>query len=174
MASALIVIDVQNYFVRGSSRSLPRKIAAFVRKNRYDVVLFTKFVNREGSNFFRTLGWKKCTRPPETDLHPALTALARKHHVFEKSTYSAFKSPGLVAFLKKHRVTSVALCGTNTDACVLASAFEGFDLGYRMEILTDLCSSRGGPGLHASAGKIIRENLRRGKATRTRGAASRP
>jgi len=55
MKNSLIVIDVQNYFVNEHTKSIPEKIAQFIDKNKFNFVLFTKFINREGSNYFKLL-----------------------------------------------------------------------------------------------------------------------
>ncbi len=157
--NALVVIDVQNYFVNKNTAQLPHRIAETIDKSKFDFVLFTKFVNRENSNFFRKLKWKKCTAPPDTDIHKLLSRFASKKNAFEKSTYSAFKSKKFTGFLRKHRIRKIFLCGIDIDGCVLASAYDGFDSGYDIEILEDLSSSHYGKDMAGAALKIIRKNL---------------
>lgn len=66
----------------------------------------------------------------------------QKISVFDKSTYSIFKIPGLVAQIKISGVTRLVLCGVQTDKCLLASACDGFDLGFELTVLEDACCSR--------------------------------
>lgn len=157
--NALIVIDVQNYFVNDNTKILPQKIAKFIKNNKFDFVLFTKFVNKEGSNFFKKLNWKKCTGSPDTDIHSALVKFVNKNNVFEKSTYSIFKCEKLAKFLKNNKITKLFLCGIDTDGCVLSSAYDGFDIGYDIEIFKNLCLSHCGEKLNNSALNIIEKNL---------------
>jgi nicotinamidase-related amidase len=157
--NALIVIDIQNYFVNENTKFLPQKIAKFIENNKFDFVLFTKFVNKKDSNFFKKINWKKCMGPPDTDIHSALVKFVDKNNVFEKSSYSIFKCEKLVNFLQSNKITKLFLCGIDTDGCVLASAYDGFDLGYDIEILKDLCFSYSGENLHNAALSIIKENL---------------
>lgn len=157
--TALIIIDVQNYFVNEHTKSIPEKIAQFIDKNRFDFVLFTKFVNREGSNYFKLLGWKKCLGSPDTDIHPALAKFVNDSNLFEKASYSIFKSKGFPDFLKHNNISKLYLCGIDIDACVLASAFDGFDLGYEIHILKDLSLSHSGKKLDKAALEIIKKNL---------------
>lgn len=159
--NALIVIDVQNYFVNKNTKILPQKIANFIENNKFDFVLFTKFVNKEDSNFFKIFDWKKCTDSPDIDIHSALVKFVDKNNAFEKSTYSIFKCEKLAKFLKKNKITKLFLCGIDTDACILASAYDGFDLGYYIEILKDLCLSHSGEKLNNSALNIIEKNLQK-------------
>lgn len=60
-------------------------------------------------------------------------------------SYSAFfdnarlKSTGLDDFLKSRGVTEVYLVGLATDYCVLYSAFDAIDLGFRVFVIVDAC-----------------------------------
>jgi len=159
--NVLIVIDVQNFFVNENTKILPQKIAEFIENNKFDFVLFTKFVNKEDSNFFKKLNWKKCTSSPDTDIHSSLVKFVNKNNVFEKLTYSIFKSEKLAKFLKNNKVSKLFLCGIDTDGCVLASAYDGFDLGYNIEVLKDLCFSHYGDKLNNFALSIIEKNLQK-------------
>ncbi len=156
---ALLIIDVQNYFINEHTRSLPAKIASHVGQCDYDSVLFTKFVNQKHSNFVKMLGWDKCTASPDTDICEELRGLANGENVFEKHTLSAFKNPGVKHFLDKNKINKLFICGTDSEACVLSSAFEAFDLGYDVRIIKELCASTNGADFHEYARTIIERNL---------------
>jgi nicotinamidase-related amidase len=96
---------------------------------------------------------------PETEIHPLLVPLINPDHVFEKDTYSAFKAPGLIEFLKTYDITDITVCGIDTDACILATLFDGFDKGYNIRALTELCGSNSGKSLHDAALAVINRNL---------------
>lgn len=157
--TALLVVDVQNYFLNGNTSHLPEKIGSHLDTNRYDFVLFTKFVNKKGSNFEKMLGWNKCSQSPETDIAPEIQRFVKPAQVFEKHTLSAFKNPELKQFLDKHQIAKLFICGTDSEACVLSTAFEAFDLGYETHILKDLCASTNGKDFHEYARTIIERNL---------------
>lgn len=163
--TSLIVIDVQNYFVNEYTKNIPEKIARFIDESKFDFVLFTKFVNREGSNYFKLLNWKKCLDSPDTDIHPALEKFVNDSNIFQKTSYSVFKSKGFSDFLKRNEITKLYLCGIDIDACVLASAFDAFDLDYEVEVLTDLSLSHSGERLDNAALEIIKKNLTRKEFT---------
>lgn len=156
---ALIVIDVQNYFINKNTEHLPKKIAEFIEASQFDYVLFTRFVNHPKSNFAKMLGWDKCDSSPAIDIHIALKKFAKKGQIFTKDTLSAFKSEELRRFLKKKKIEEVYLCGTDSEACVLSSAFEAFDLGFKVHILKDLCASTNGKEFHEYARTIMERNL---------------
>jgi len=160
--TALIVVDLQNYFIDESTRKLPGLIRGRIESGKYDELVFTKFVNREGSRFWLS-GWEHCMDPPETDIHPELARLANDSAVFEKHGFSAFRAEGLTEYLKRKNVSEVHLCGTDTDACVLASAYDAFELGFVVKVLEDLCASRNGREYHEMGLSIIRRNLEFGR-----------
>lgn len=161
--SALVVIDVQNHFVNRHTKNLPKRIAGFIKRNegKFDFVIFTRFINKEDSNFVKCLEWKECFDLPETGIHHELLDHANKNKIFEKNSYSIFKSKPLNRFLKRNRISKLFLCGIDIDACLLASAFEAFDLGYDLKILTELSFSSSGGKLNEAALEIIKRNLQK-------------
>jgi nicotinamidase-related amidase len=148
---------VQNYFVNELTKFIPKKIVKHISKADYDYLVFTKFVNKKGSNFFRLLNWKTMVSGQETEIHNSLIMFVEKNNVFTKNSYSIFKAKDLDNFLNKKNIRELFLCGMDTEACVLASAFEAFDLGYQVKIIKELCFSHSGKSLHNSALKIINQ-----------------
>ncbi|MGY8828440.1 MAG: cysteine hydrolase family protein [Pseudomonadales bacterium] len=61
--------------------------------------------------------------------------------VIDKPRYSAFHRTALDAQLKRLGVSRLMVSGVLTDACVLASVFDAFALGYRVDLITDACTS---------------------------------
>lgn len=159
--TALLIVDVQNYFVNGHTEELPAKIAAYIEASQPDFCLFTQFVNTPDSNHARRLGWHKCSGPPDTDIRRELIPYVAQGRVFPKNTYSVFKQPEFCSFLRHHDITRILICGIDTDSCVLASAFDAFDLGYDFQVVQDLCLSHGGPPLDAAARSVINRSLQR-------------
>jgi nicotinamidase-related amidase len=159
MKKALIVIDVQNGFINKKTSLLPQKIADLIAKRKFDGIVFTKFVNKKGSNYFKILNWRNMQRSPDTDIHPALASLVKKYGVFQKMTYSVFGNKSLQPFLKRKKITRVYLCGIDIDACVLATAFDAFDLGYKVTVLSEYSKSQGGKNYDRAAQKILGRNI---------------
>ncbi|HLC69047.1 MAG TPA: isochorismatase family cysteine hydrolase [Candidatus Bilamarchaeaceae archaeon] len=157
MKTALIVIDVQNYFMNEHTYFLPKKIAAHMDQTSYDVVAFTRFVNSSSSPFQKVFGWDKCIGSPDIDIVPELQPYAK--NVFEKNGFSVFRSSKLLSFLHQNAIQEVHLCGTDTEACVLSSAFDAFEAGFHVRILYDLCASTHGPAFHRAARSILERNL---------------
>lgn len=161
MKTALVVIDVQNYFVNEKTKDLPQKIASFIQNSKFDFILFTRFVNKENSNYFKLLNWQKMLTSPDTDIHSSLLKFIKKNNAFEKTSYSIFKARGFVDFLKRNNITKIFLCGIDTDSCVLASAFDGFDLGFDVKVIKNLSLSHSGKAFNEAALKIIDKSIQK-------------
>lgn len=160
MKSALVVIDMQNAFVKPEMKNLPKQIARYIQKNKFDFILFTQFVNKGDTNFVKKLNWKKAFTSPSIDIVPELRKYIQKDNVFEKDAYSAFKSKKFVSFLKKHKIGELQVCGVELDGCVLGTAFEAFDLGYNIKVLNKLSYSSG-KNLNIPTFNIVKRNIDR-------------
>ena len=157
--TALIILDIQNCFITDSNKNLPQRINEHIEKQKYDFIIFTKFINSENSNFVKKLNWHKCKKSPEIDIVPELLEFSSKNHIFEKYTYSIFKSKEFLVFLRENKISKLFFCGLDLDACIIASAFEAFDLGFDFEILLDLTDSSAKEHIIDSAKQVIKRNL---------------
>ena len=70
-------------------------------------------------------------------------ALAPMPHdiVVDKSGYSAFEATDLETGLRQRGITTLVMCGVVTYACVLATAFAGFDKGFDVVLARDATGS---------------------------------
>lgn len=143
MKTALVIIDVQKYFLEGAPQGFSSRIADHIKTSAYDSIVFTVFKNNPESNFVKTLNWEKCFSEEDTSLPEILQPYVFKENLFIRSTYSGFETTDLHAFLKNHGTHKVVLCGVDSEACVLATAFSAFDKGYAVEINFDLTYSSG-------------------------------
>jgi len=157
--NALIILDVQNCFITDKTKSLPKKIKKHIESQKYDFLIFSKFINSENSNFIKKLKWNKCKTSPETNIVSELSEFALQNHIFEKNTYSIYKSKAFVDFLSQNQISKLYICGLDLDACILASAFEAFDLGFDFEILYDLSGNSAKINIDDSIKQIINRNL---------------
>jgi len=159
MQTTLVVIDLQNYYINENTKDLPEKIVSHIENTHYDHVLFTKFINTDDSSLSKFLNWRKMQLPPDTDLYNGVIKFVTSERVFIKNTYSIFKVKSFIDYINLHKISDVYLCGLDTDACILASQYDGFDLGYRVKVLVDLCRCHSGEKFHNSALSIIEKNL---------------
>jgi nicotinamidase-related amidase len=162
MKTALIVVDVQNNYIKEDFKDLPKKIVDYIEKEgkAYHFVLFTQFVNKRGSNFTKLLGTNESMFSPDIDIHTGLQKFITKDNLFSKCAFSAFKSEALAEFLKKNSVEKVTICGTDTECCVYATAMDAFDQGFGdVKVLIDLCGSSHGKEAHEMGVKLLKDNL---------------
>ena len=161
MKKALLVIDVQNYFLNSHTKHLPEKIVKYLRRRHRDfaLVIFTRFVNNPRSSSYRLLNWRKCLKSPDTDLVEELKPILTYGSTISKSVLSALKVSRVQKLLRKHKITDLYLCGIDTDCCVLATAYDAFDEGYRISVLGKLSMAHTGRSLHKAALRIVSKNI---------------
>jgi len=158
MKNALLIIDVQKFFINEFTKSIPKKVAYFIENHKFDFVLFFKFINSKESNFVKSLNWHKMLNSPDIDIVIELEKFVTKDNVFTKSAFSAFKSEKFLKFLKENKIKKLYICGFDTDECVLSTAIEAFDLGFDVKVLQDLCASHHGRKYHNNAIEILERN----------------
>jgi len=164
MKKCLIVIDVQEYFLNKSSdkkgRQTVKKIEQYLRHNynKYTQVFFTVFKNDQTSSLWTFLQWRDCVKSPDVDVCNELMAYVNKKNLLYKNTYSAAKKMEIIKTLKNSNILEVHLCGFDTDCCVLATAYDLFDLGIKPVVLENLTWSTSKERLHRNAIKILKRN----------------
>ena len=154
--SALLVIDVQHGFVRPATSHVPGRISDLLEQRGTDFALTvaTRFRNADGSNFRKLIRWERLDGPPDTDLDPAVESVEM---VIDKDTYSAV--PLLAPVLAERNISTVFVCGIDTDVCVLQNASDLFDLGLTPIVLADACGTTAGERLHGAALDILRRTI---------------
>ena len=84
---------------------------------------------------------RECLDLQLLELMPPLAALCPPATVIDKTRYSAFAGPKLVAHLRE-RADALIVSGSETDVCVLATVLDAVDMGYRVIVVRDaVCSS---------------------------------
>jgi nicotinamidase-related amidase len=159
MRVALLVIDMQKGFVKDRTGKIPEKIRKHIKRSHYDAVVFTKFANHPSSNFVKRLGWHKLKTKGPQEIVEELAEFSTPKNTFVKSSYSAFKSKKLLSYLHRRRIKEVVVCGLELDGCVLASAFEAFDLGFAVRIIPGLTASS--TSLNKASLNIVKRNIDR-------------
>jgi nicotinamidase-related amidase len=132
-------------------------IATHIKQSDYDAIIFTVFKNKPDSNFIRSLDWHKCSSEADVALPPQFKPFVTHNNVFSRADYSAFADLRLDEFLRDAGIEKVIICGVDTDACVLATAFSAFDNGYLVDVNFNLTYSDG--GLEDQARAIIERSL---------------
>lgn len=142
----LIIVDLQQAF------QVPPKLVTAIRRyaRRFELRVFTRFLNPEGSHFRTLLGMDSCA-PGSPDLRLRIPP-EKGDLVLTKQGYGLTVSH--IARLKRLGVTRATVCGIETDACVLGVMFSLIDAGIDCRVKPDLCWSS--TGLHREGLKIIK------------------
>ncbi|MBI2873932.1 MAG: cysteine hydrolase [Firmicutes bacterium] len=171
--AALLVIDMQKSALPGRPYEVPGlapaadRIAALAAACRHQgiPVIYTRHVYRsDGGDAPRGEPVDSAGRPLgyRADSDDALimdeVRPAPSEPVIDKTRWSAFFATGLDLILRRGKVDDLILCGIVTDGCVLASALDGFSLGYRIHLVKDACAAAT-PAVHAAAVLLMANNI---------------
>lgn len=161
MHKALIVIDVQKFFLNKDTRIVVKEIQKYLRKNisEYSAVYFTIFKNDPNGPLWQISEWRDCVGSPDTNICDELKEFLNNNNLFYKNILSAFKVPQIKDGLKKLNIAEVHLCGFDTDCCVLATAYDLFDEGIKPVVLENLTWSTSKEKLHKPALQMLERNI---------------
>ena len=161
MNKALIVIDVQKYFLNKETKPIVKRIQEFLKENagQYSVIYFTVFKNDSDSPLWKISEWKDCTNSPDTDVCDEMKEFTNDKNLFYKNFLSAYKVLEIKGGLSENEISEVYLCGFDTDCCVLATAYDLFDTGIKPIVLENLTWSTSKEKLHKPALQIVERNI---------------
>lgn len=165
MKNALLVIDVQEYFLNEVTDEIPTRIAKFIKNNqdKFDFILFFKFINDINSNWVKILDWKEMLRPEETRIALDLRKFLKKDNVFVKrAAFSIFRVEKFKKFVKDQNISKFYICGLDTHACIYVSTMEAFERGLNVKVIEDLCAASHGINYHQNAIDSLKRNLGKG------------
>lgn len=146
----LLIIDVQNNFINKYTYPYVKKINDLINSQSYDYIVFTKFINTINSPFYQILHYQGCMETKDTDL--CIKKADAK--IIEKSAYTAL-TPELLSFTKEQNIKTIYLCGFDTNACILKTALDLFEINYKFKVLIDYCYSHSGRRYHKYGLKIL-------------------
>lgn len=159
-SSVLVVVDVQNGFIREASAPVVPVIVDLVdwwERHGGDFI-FTRYFNYPGSPFERLIHWSKLQVAPETDIVDELRPYAdRATAVVDKQIYSLFNEQG-ADLVGKHGWTDLYICGIATESCVLKTAVDAFERDLTPWIIEDASISHAGRKAH-DAGILVAERF---------------
>ena len=161
MKKALIVVDVQKFFLTQKTRSIIKRIQEYLKNNSsgYELIYCTVFKNDSSSPLWQLSEWKDCVASPDTDICDEIRQFTNPQNLFYKNILSAAKVPQIKEGLFRHKISEVDLCGFDTDCCVLATAYDLFDQGLKPVILQNLTWSTSKEKLHGPALKMLLRNI---------------
>ncbi len=147
----LLIIDVQQGFINSSTQHIPEIVEDL--QHVFTTVMVSKFLNPPGSPYRRLMEWDIFSpRSPETEL--AFTP-REDAYIFDKPVYSAL-TPQVISTLASKGFDEVTLCGIATDNCILKTAVDLFEGGYKPVVLSDACASHGGVACHEAGLMLLK------------------
>ncbi len=161
MNKALIVIDVQKFFLNEETKPIVKKIQKFLEKKagQYEIIYFTIFKNDPASPLWQISEWRDCTDSPATDICDEIKEFTNNKNLFYKNILSAYKVSEIKNGLREHVTSGVDLCGFDTDCCVLATAYDLFDVCIKPVVLENLTWSTSQEKLHKPALQMLKRNI---------------
>lgn len=153
----ILLIDIQEGYMRDDFRQLPKDIEKHLEAMSYDLKIATRHVNKNDSLHKADIYIKTMTMfSNKSKIVDPIDKLA--DFVLIKSTYTAL-TPDVLKLFEKNDIKEVYLAGMNTETSILATAFDLFDRGIKPMILSKLCNSVYGPMMHQAALEIIRSAI---------------
>jgi isochorismate hydrolase len=144
--SALLVLDVQEYFLRPTSHAfipsapailpnLQLLITNYRAANR--PIIFTRHLNTDADAAMMSRWWRDVIRAdaPDSVLSPALDTSAGV--IIEKSQYDAFYRTQLDDVLRERGVEQVVVTGVMTHLCCETTARSAFTRGFEVFFCVD-------------------------------------
>lgn len=131
-STALILIDIQNFYFPGGAAELvePEKAAEQAK------ILLSYFRENKG-----LVVHVKHDFSPGGEIHQLVKPLDNEK-VFTKKEVNAFLNTGLNEYLKQNNIKHVTLCGMQTHMCLEAGTRAAHDLGYECIVVEDACATR--------------------------------
>jgi len=151
-----VVIDMQRLFAEGTHWNVPTlpDVLPPIQKlieHRPERVVFTRFITPPSlpaapdgwQEFYRH--WPQLTQdrlpPGILDLVAPLAKRATPAKLVDKEGFSSFSGRAFHAVLRNLEAKTLVLSGVETDVCVLATAVEAVDRGYRVVVAADAVTS---------------------------------
>ena len=154
MEKALIVIDYTYDFVADDGKltcgkpgqEIEQKITSLIEDYvaAGELVVFTNDLHIEGDPYHpetKLFPPHNIAGTPGRDLYGSVKDAYEKHKEvcisLDKTRYSSFAGTNLHQLLQERGIRDIALVGVCTDICVLHTAVDAYNLGYKLSIYKD-------------------------------------
>lgn len=150
----ILLIDIQEGYMNEHLKDFPKKIEKHVVNYDYDLVIATRFINKNDSLHKSDIKIKDMTVfSSKAKLVEPIEKLS--DFVLMKSTYTSL-TDDVAKLLEKNNVKQVYLAGLNTETSIIATAFDLFDKGIKPVVLSHLCNTTNGDDINQKALEILR------------------
>lgn len=150
----ILLVDIQEGYMNEELRTLPKDIEKHVKNYDYDLVIATRFINKNDSLHRSDIHIKDMTVfSSKAKLVEPIDKIA--DFVLMKSTYTSY-TVDVAKLLEKKDVKQVYIAGLNTETSILATALDLFDKGIKPVVLSHLCNTTNGKRINEAALEILR------------------
>lgn len=152
----LLIVDVQYQFLPEGRIGKEFCTAIEELQKKYHYIAASQFVNTPDSFWVKYLEWDKMMAGDsgaELAFTPSEGTFIYKNHKFTSYTSE------LQDYINKNHISEVHVCGVDTDACIIATAYNLWDEKIHFKVLIDHCISSAGENTHAVAHKIMNKNF---------------
>ena len=156
-SKALVVVDVQPSFLNARNKNVVQNILKLLSTTKYDLYIEATFHAEKASLWDIQQKWV-CPKGEKTQTIKDISKKLESFSVVrtDKETKSVFKGDKNVAsILREKNITEVHVVGLDTNDCVLATAYESFDLGFITYVIEECCQSSSSEELHKHAIAIL-------------------
>lgn len=130
--SALIIIDIQEFYFSGGAAELfePEKAGEQAK------LLLNHFREKDNLVIHVRHNFK-----PGGEIHK-LVEPNDGEKIISKDEVNAFLNTDLDEYLRNNNITELVLCGMQTHMCLEAATRAAHDLGYKCTVIEDACTTR--------------------------------
>lgn len=129
----LLIIDLQELFVKERTLKIKESIQSIIRKYKFDAIIQTVWFNTDDSNFVKRLNYDKGIEVSSLVLHKS------SEIIISRCGYSTITEEMEQLLDKDDDIIFVT--GLETDACVLGTCMDLFSKGYNFYVVTDAIGS---------------------------------
>ncbi len=130
--TALIIIDIQNFYYPGGDSELhePEEAGQNAQKLLYYFRETNQLVIHVRHNY-----------EPGGEIHRDVKPIAGEK-IISKDKVNAFKGTDLLDYLKEHKITDVVLVGMQTHMCLEAATRAAHDYNFNCTVVEDACTTK--------------------------------
>jgi len=152
---ALMIIDVQMGFINEHTKHVPEAVEELIPQ--FKTVVSKQFYNMRGSIFDKNLKWNKMAT--HEDVASAFDIPVGEQIIFYRRCAYSGAEPSILEYLRRNKIDTVHLCGISTRSCVLATAFDLFDAGFKVKIEAQACGSTRSEADHRIGLYVLQANI---------------
>ena len=144
--AALLVLDMQEYFLRADSHAFIPSAPAIIPNIQSLIkafhargypVIFTRHINTDDNAGMMSLWWKDVIRAESRDSEIIKELDCSDSIVIHKSQYDAFYNSSLEQTLREHKIEQVIITGVMTHLCCETTARSAFIHGFQVFFTMD-------------------------------------